>query len=227
MTTTTAKMPVKGEPTERVKILRETLFQTETRISVERLRFLKEAYEETDGEPAVIRVAKTYEKHLAGMTLFMHENPIVGNQGEYRTSLVPFPEISCDWMIKEFEFYTYGGKTKKTKEDKSEEDRKLLEESVNYWEKRCKWHKAREMFSQKNGVDYKDLYEAGFFSAQGFTPYGRINPDYGKVLNMGLEGVIAEVEEEIRKLPFGPLESYQKRKFYDALIIACNAVINW
>ncbi|MDP2917471.1 MAG: pyruvate formate lyase family protein [Dehalococcoidia bacterium] len=222
MATETIAVKEKGLPTERVKKLRESLLETEPHISCERLHLLKESYKETAGQPVPIRVAKAYEKHLCGMTIFIDDNPLVGTQTQYRTGLVPYPEISCDWMVKEFEFSTYGGKFKT-----SDEDRKILKEAVDYWERNCRWARAREAFSQKYGMDYADLYNAGLFSTFGLTPHTRMNIDYGKVLNKGLEGVIAEAEEELRNLPLGPLDAYQKKAFLDAVVIACNAVIKF
>lgn len=215
----------KRAPTERVKRLRESLFQTEPRLCCERLRFQMESYRETDGQPSVLRVAKAFEKHLCGMTLYIDENPIVGSLTKYRGGILPYPELSCDWMIKEFEFCTYGGKVKVTEEDLKSEDRRLLEEAVKYWQPRCKWNRAREEFSKKYGFDYQELYESGFFSTVGLTPYARINIDYEKVLNKGFEGIIAETEEALSKLPFGPMDSLEKKGFLEAVIIVCRAVI--
>ena len=227
MTTATIKLPIKGTPTERVKRLRESLFQTEPRLCCERLRFQLESYKETDGLPTVIRVAKAYEKHLCGMTIYIDENSIVGSLTKHWGGILPYPEISCDWMITEFEFCTYAGKLKISEEDLKSEDRTLLEEAVKYWQPRCKWNRAKEAFSTKYGLDYQELYEAGFFSTVGLTPYARINIDYGKVLNKGFEGIIAEAEEELRKLPFGPMEDLEKKYFLEAVIIECNAVIKF
>lgn len=227
VTATAIKLPAKGVPTERVKRLRESLFQTDPRLCCERLKFQLESLKETDGQPAVIRFARVYEKHLCNMTLYIDENPIVGSLTKYRGGILPYPELSCDWMINEFEFHTYAGKMKVTEEDLKSEDRKLLEEAVAYWKPRCKWNRARAEFSKKYGFDYQELYESGFFSTVGLTPYARINIDYGKVVDKGFEGVIAEAEAELAKLSFGPMEDLEKKSFLEAVIIVCNAVIKF
>lgn len=206
----------------RVRRLKEGLLQIEPRLSCERLRFLKESYKETEGEPTLIRVAKAYEKHLCGMTIFIDENPIVGTLTRYRCGTLPFPEISCDWMVEKVDFNVSGGKL-----IISDEDRKLLEESVAYWRDKCKWHKARKIFSEKYGVDYKDYYDSGFFCTVGMTPYARLNIDYAKVLNLGFEGIIGEAEAELKKLHLGPQEDYRKKVFLESVVIVCNAVVKF
>ncbi|MDP2917617.1 MAG: pyruvate formate lyase family protein [Dehalococcoidia bacterium] len=219
MTTTIVK---ERGMTDRVRRLKDSLALTEGRVSCERLHFLKEAYEETECEPPPIRVARSYEKYLCGMTLYIDENPIVGSLTKYKGGFLPFPEFSCDWMIKEVEIPTYGGKLRI-----SEEDRVLLKEAVDYWWNKCKMYKAKEAFSKKYGVDGEELYHTGVFSSQMMVAYGRLNMDYARVLNKGLEGIIAEAEEELDKIPIGCQEAYRKGAFLKAIIIACNAVIKF
>ncbi|MFC1870545.1 pyruvate formate lyase family protein, partial [Chloroflexota bacterium] len=65
----------------------------------------------------------------------------------------------------------------------------------------------------------------GFWTDRFHGPRGRICVDYGKVLNKGLIGVIGEIEEQLARLPLGPLEALGKRDTLRAMVIACNAVI--
>lgn len=209
---------------KRVQGLRQSLLQIKPRLSCERVRSLIESYRETEGEPPAIRRAKVFEKYLKEMTIFIDENPIVGTLTQYRAGVQPYPEMSCKWMKKEFEFSTSVGKSKL-----SGEDEKLLEEAVEYWKNRCLVAIADKNWSQKYpGLKRTDLTMASAVwlpSNPACINTYRSSIDYGKVVNKGLKSVIQEAETELKHLPFVSLEALGKREFLKAVIISCNAVI--
>lgn len=213
--------PTKPVISPRVKMLRDSLVETAPRVSCERLRYLMESYRETDGQPAVIRRAKAFDKILGGMTLYIDENAIVGSLTRYRAGVQPFPEFSCEWMDKEVEFSGPLGKVAIT-----EEDRKLISEAVAYWRGKSTVDKLNQIWAQKNdgrpGRD--DLEKAGVFMDAADMPGMRICVDYGKVLNQGLNQVVREAQAELDKLPLTTLEALQKRDFLNAAIISCEAM---
>jgi len=81
------------------------------------------------------------------------------------------------------------------------------------------------LLQQVPGVSRDDICREGVISDSVGLPWGRICVDYGKVLNKGFNGVIAEAKAELAKLPIGRLDAYKKRDFLNAVIIACNAAI--
>lgn len=211
---------------EVIKRLREAIIYEEPRLDTERLRILKEVYQATEGQPQVVRRAKLLEKFLKEKTIFIDENPIVGTLTKYPVGVIPYPEISCKWMREEGDFYTSFGKG-----SLNEEEKKLLFESVDYWHDKCLEYKTDDVWSKRysdneEGISprYDDYWEAGICAKTAGSPWGRINVDYGKVVNSGLNGVIEEAYEELGKLPLGSLESLRKRNFLQAVIISCRAV---
>ena len=210
---------------DRMITLKESLLNAEGKLDCERFHYLTESYRETEGEPTVIRRAEFFNKFLSEKTIVIDENPIVGTLTKYPTGVLPYPEYSCEWMNREDEFFTALGMVKLTSEE-----RELMEEAVHYWRDKCIAYKVRKGISQRypdTKADYYDeLIDAQvFFSADGLY-VGRINLDYGKVLNRGLDGVISEIDEELIKLQFGDIEAYRKETYLKSMKIACNAVIN-
>ena len=210
-------------PGDRVMKLKEKLFQSKVKLSCERLKYLLQSYQETDGLSPVLRRAKAFEKILSGRTIYIDDNPVVGTLTEYDLGVQPYTENSSDWMIKESAFSTALGKG-----DVSEEDERLLFEAVNYFKGKDTFSRAVEAWSQKHkGVSYLELRETGIMIDIVHTPMGRTCPDYGKVLSKGLNGIIGEAKHKLNTLPICSLEAYRQSEFLNAAIIACQAVIGW
>lgn len=209
---------------DRVRQLRESLVNLVPRLSTERAQLLLKSYRETDGQSPVLRRAKAFARVLAGMTIFIDSNPIVGTLTKYRGGVQPYPEFSCDWMAEETEFHGPLGPIIVT-----EEDRKFLRESVDYWRDRCVARKVDEIWARKHPARPRraDLIKAGVFMDIAEEPVGRINLDYGKVLRIGLTGIIDQAKTELARLPGETLEALRKRDFLDAVIISCEAVTSF
>ena len=213
---------------ERAVKIRKELVEVAPRLDTERFKFLIESYHGTEGESTIIRRAKLFEKILNEKTIYVDENPIVGTVTKYQAGLWPHPEWTCRWMKKEAEQRFQMGKLDITK-DISEEDKLLIDEAVDYWQTRCVNYVTNQTFTERTGINaVARLFRPGA-AVQGIPqfPLGFIILDYGKVLNKGMKGVIAEVEKEIEKLPVGNLEALQKWHFYNALLISLNAAINF
>jgi formate C-acetyltransferase len=212
-----------GAATERVIKLKESFHESSPTLCPERVRFLAEAYQENEGKPPITIRARVYEKFLKGMSLNIDENPIVGNLSRHRVGMVPYPEYSCNWMKKELEAITAFGKA-----PISEQDQELLIEAAAYWKNRCTYPLTQEIHADKyNGEPTRNelQFAAGVWIIPVGVPPGRISVDYGKVLNKGLNGVIAEAQQQLNILPIGTSEALSKKDFLEAVIISCNAVI--
>lgn len=209
---------------KRVRDLRESLLQIQPRLSCERLRCLAEVYQDVKGEAPVTTRAKVFEKLLKEMTIFIDENPIVGTLTQYRAGVQPYPEASCKWMMKEYEYSTALGKGRL-----SDDDKRLLAEAIDYWGERCLVSKADEMWQEK----YPGLKRSDFDAKAGawMPPNSavintfRCSVDYGRVVHKGLKEVIKEAQNEIQALPLVSLEAFRKRDFLGAVIRCLNAVI--
>jgi len=212
-----------GTVTEKVRKLKESFHETLPALCPERVKFLAEAYQENEGKPPITIRAKVYEKFLKGMSLHIDENPIVGNLSKYRVGMVPYPEYSCKWMKKEVEAITAFGKV-----PISQEDQELLTEAVDYWKNRSTYTLTNEIHAWKyKGEPTRNelQFAAGVWLIPVGVPPGRISVDYGKVLIKGLNGVIAEAQQQLNSLPIGTSDAISKKDFLKAVITSCNAVI--
>ncbi|MDP2728205.1 MAG: pyruvate formate lyase family protein, partial [Dehalococcoidia bacterium] len=217
------EVAAKPKISARVQHLKETLLQMERPISCERLKFVMDSYRETEGQSPVTRRARLLDKVLSGMTIFIDENPIVGDQTKYRAGVQPYPEWACRWMKKEPQFFGSLGTMKI-----SPEDRDLVEESIEYWQDKSAIDRVKEIWAQKHpDVDVDDYRRSGVWADVVGAPMGRMCVDYGKVLNKGVEGIMAEARAELERLPIASREGLRKREFLSAAILGCEAVIKF
>jgi formate C-acetyltransferase/4-hydroxyphenylacetate decarboxylase large subunit len=59
------------------------------------------------------------------------------------------------------------------------------------------------------------------------TPEGRFVLDYEKVLSIGFNGILKEIEEGERRLKIVTMCDFKKIQFYKAARYCCEGVINW
>ena len=88
---------------DRIRLCKGIVTDTNQQMDPERLRVLKEIYEENPGEEPVLLRAKLLERLLLTKKLFLDENPVVGTLTGIRCGLYPYPEWSCDWIKEEMD----------------------------------------------------------------------------------------------------------------------------
>ena len=59
------------------------------------------------------------------------------------------------------------------------------------------------------------------------TPEGRFVLDYGKVLRIGFNGILKEIEEGERRLKVVTMDDFRKVQFYKAARSCCEGIITW
>ncbi|HLB11536.1 MAG TPA: pyruvate formate lyase family protein, partial [Dehalococcoidia bacterium] len=204
----------------RVQRLKDSLLSLERPISCERLQFVMDSYRETEGQPPVIRRARLLAKVLSEMTIFIDENPIVGSQTKYRGGVQPYPEWACRWMKKEPQFFGSLGTMKISPQDQA-----LVEETIDYWQDKSAIDRVKEIWAEKHpDINVDDYRSAGAWADVVGAPMGRMCVDYGKVLNKGLEGIMAEARAHLDRLPIATRDGLEKREFLNAVILSCQAV---
>jgi len=83
----------KSKFTGRVARIREAIVTSTVRVDTERFRFLLESYKETEGEPAVIRRAKLFDKILTHKSIHIDDNPTVGSICRGKGMVYPYPNF--------------------------------------------------------------------------------------------------------------------------------------
>ncbi len=210
----------RSTPSERVRQEKEALLSATPRIDVERLKFLLEVYEESEGQPLVIRRAKVFHKLCSEKTIFIDSNPLVGTLTKYKYGSYPLPEFGSRWLKKADSFSLQRGKASVT-----DEEREYIDKAADYWEGINISDRVKEIIRQTSGVDIILLQKCGVGTEM--TPGGLMNviPDYAKVLNKGLLGIITEIEDEKKKVDTGDPEGLSKWYFYEGALLCLNGMI--
>ena len=93
-----------GEPTDRIRALREQILDTTPCIETDRARLITESYKETESLPMIIRRAKALEKILAELPVTIRAGElIVGSLTVTPHSTQIYPEYSNSWLQDEFD----------------------------------------------------------------------------------------------------------------------------
>lgn len=205
-------------------------YRGEVKICLERARLITQSYRETEGLPEVLRRAKALEKILANMTIYIGDQElIVGNFASDPFSVPVIPELSEAWL--EEAAHANGDFKNMLDETGREEVREILK----YW-------KGKALADRVRPVLPDDLLEFVNQTRKGLIKtlhgpdwggnYGTPIPNYKKLFEIGLNGIVKQAEARLNGLKAGrgdlkPEEYIEQRYFLEATIIACKAVIGF
>lgn len=216
--------------TDRINELIKVLKNSEEHICSERSRLVTESWKETEGEPLDIRRAKLFRKVMRENPIAIWDNElIVGSQSKYMFGASPYVDYNPAVAVENLK--ESGGTGSSSVKDAliSEEERQSLEEDVHYWQGRSTGDAVHQI--ERSRFPWLcDWEESGLVNAgtTGNPPAVR-SVDYGKVIRVGLEGIIAEAKAELNTLEYleHPAEDYKKECFLQAVIIALEGAIEY
>ncbi len=208
--TTIAESPV---ITRRIAGLKEKILSARSTICTERARIYTEVYREHEETPVILKRAYALEKTLKEMTIFIDEGElIVGNQSSALRAAPIFPEYVTEWIIKELdEFDKRPGDAFFVTEEQKEE----LRELCLYWEGKTLIEKGYSLMSPIN----REIHDSGIIRAEGNLTSGdaHIAVNLEKLLTIGLQGYLNEIEQAETKQAQSDGEYIRKSNFYTAL----------
>ncbi len=212
---------------ERVTRLRKRLMDQEPYICPERAVIFTETMKETEGEPIVIRKAKSFAKVLETMSLVIgRDELIIGNQASKPKASPIYPEYSINWLRDEFDGKPY--KFDERPGDKfyyTEETKDTILSLLDYWEGKSLYETFRKNLPQEiNDAWNSGIIDDTWVSSAGL---GNLLVDFETVLNIGLEGIIKKAEDKKDLLDLTQPGAVKKSWFLDAVIIACRGVIRF
>ncbi|HOO32398.1 MAG TPA: pyruvate formate lyase family protein [Thermotogota bacterium] len=212
---------------ERTSRLRKRLMDTDPYICPERAVIFTETMRETEGEPIVIRKAKSFARVLEKMSLVIGEDElIVGNQASKPKASPIYPEYSINWLREEFEGTPY--KFDERPGDKfyyTEETKDTILSLLDYWEGKSLYENFRKNLPQEiNDAWNSGIIDDTWVSSAGL---GNLLVDFDTVLKMGLEGVIRKAEDRKARLDLTQPGAVKKAWFLEAVVITCNGVIKF
>ncbi|MHA2212961.1 MAG: glycyl radical protein [Candidatus Thorarchaeota archaeon] len=201
--------------TSRTERIKERSIRSEPTISSERARLFTEYVQGHLQEPAQKRLAEAFAHVLDNITIRIEpEELIVGNMGPTPRSCQIFPEYSWTWIADELERLD---KRRTERFALDDDDKKTLREVFEFWEGRS----TSEISLEKMPEESVRASKAGLFTigAPG-TGIGHVTVDYRRVLQDGINGIIAESKEFLKE----HRSDEKKRVFYEAVITGLEAV---
>ncbi len=210
---------------ERIKVLREKFLSTQPSICAERAVFVTEAYKENKKETVIMKRAKATAHILKNMKIFIRDKElVVGNQASRFRAAPIFPEYAVDWIIDELSSLPDRAGDKFLVDEETE---KTLRNVLPWWVGNTVSDRAKNMLPQ----NAQKAMECGVIMASHLITSpsgdGHIVVDFKKVLRVGLKGVCLEAETRLEELDLTVPGSIEKREFLQAVIITCEAVINF
>lgn len=212
-------------PTERVMRLRKAVLDAKPILCSERAVAVTKSYRETEGMHYIERRARAFYRILDEMTLNIWDDElIVGALGvNGRRSAPVFPEFSIEWMKDELD------EILETREQDTFEVSGYVKDDIkgvfDYWEGKSIFSQYRRLLPDET----KRIRDAYVFSRDLFerNGYGHTAYQVEKVLKIGLNGLREEVKAKYDELDLTDPDDFERKLFYDGLLICFDAVSNY
>ena len=209
--------------TERITRLVQHLYAKMPEIESARAVLLTESYKQTEHEPMVIRRAKAFAHILKNIPIIIREDElIVGSSTLAPRGCQTFPEFSYEWLEQEFD-------TVATREADpfyiSDRAKQELKEANSYWKGKTTSELATAYMAPETltAMAHNIFTPGNYF----YNGVGHITVQYDKVLAIGYEGIMAEARQELAGCHVGDADYATKSRLLEAMIISCQAVIDY
>jgi len=218
----------KPKRTDRIEKLLESIIKAKPYICFERAYYVTNSYKQTESEPNVIRRAKAIREVLQNMTIYIQpESLLVGNQASKPRSAPLFPEDSIDWIEREI-----------LKEDPYPPDqrpkeawmlpndvKKQTKELVNYWKGKTHRDKVWSLLPDEAKICENNKYIWCEYLMESRDAH--YIPDFSYLLKNGLRENIKRCKQKLNDLDLLEPGAFEKKAFYEAVIISNEAFINF
>jgi choline trimethylamine-lyase len=190
-------------------------------ICIQRAYWWTKSYQETEGEPEIIRRAKALSKVLQNLPIYIDEDElIIGRTTSKERGCILFPEIQWEYILNEIELFSSRDWDKCGAV--SAKEKKMIEETLPYWKGKCTWDKFNAALPEDILAIHGGVFFIGTSSMSG-VHYGHETIDYSRVLTKGLTGINGEVQEKLATLDLTKPEDFKKFQFLQAVGITLAA----
>lgn len=208
---------------KRIDRLIQQLFDQMPQIEADRAELITQSYRTTEGEPMVTRRAKAFAHILRNIPITIREDElIVGSATMQSRSCQIFPEFSYEWLEGELDtvavrsadpFYI------------SEENKKRLRSVFPYWKGKTSSELATQyMAPEAVRAIAHNIFTPGNYYYNGV---GHVTVAYDKILASGYLGIIEEAKQELSDCRVSDMDYVTKSHFLEAVILSCEAVIEY
>ena len=219
---------------ERIDALRMAAANSKAGVCGERGVIITESFRKTEGEPQAIRRAIAFKDVLEKMTIRIDDNElIVGNHASKERYAPLFPEFSIDFLTDEIDTFE---KRPYDKFEVSDEVKGIIQDIAPFWKGRTHEDAVVKTTRRIMPKEYLNGWEEDKFrlndvlydSVRKSAGDGHVTPDYFKVVNKGIKGVMDEVEAARAGIDMlNDPEAFEKEIYLQAVTICYKAVSNW
>ena len=207
--------------TERVRKLSSLLRMTRPGLCLHSARAYTEVFSQTEGEPIEIRFAKAFRKTLKDLPPIIHEGELIVGLSSCGIKKIPvLPVSQASWLIKELDNLS---SRRVNPVDVPEEQLKEAKKLLPYWLDKTIYARTVRFCPQElaRRVQGTGWAETGGYFNQGGTHF---TPPWELILEKGLEWYEGRVQNKLSALDPANPEQMAKEHFYQALLIAVEAI---
>lgn len=208
---------------DRIPKLVENLYAKMPEIESARAILITESYRQTENEPMVIRRAKAFAHILENIPIVIRDlELIVGSTTIAPRGCQTYPEFSYEWLEAEFD-------TVETRSADpfyiSEKTKQELKEANAYWKGKTTSELATSYMEPETllAMEHNIFTPGNYF----YNGVGHVTIKYGEVLAIGFSGIKAKAQAELDKLCLADGDYQKKSRFLEAVMISCDAAIEY
>ena len=207
----------------RITRLVDHLYAKMPEIESYRAKLITESYKETEDQPIITRRAKAFSHILHNIPIIIRdEELIVGSNSIAPRGCQTFPEFSFQWLEDELDtvetriadpFYI------------SEQAKADLREVHKYWKGKTTSELATAYMAPEaiRAIDHNIFTPGNYF----YNGVGHVTVKYWEVLEIGYEGIMAKAQAELGHCNVGDGDYAERSRFLEAVIMSCQAVIDY
>ena len=207
----------------RIPKLIEALYAKMPVIESPRAKLITESYKATEGQPVITRRAEAFAHILRNIPIIIRDNElIVGSSTIAPRGCQTFPEFSYQWLEDELD----------TVETRSadpfyiaEETKQELREVHKYWKGKTSSELATSYMAPEaiRAIEHNIFTPGNYF----YNGVGHVTVKYEEVLAIGYKGIIDKAQAELDRCQVGDGNYVKKSHFLKAVILSCQAVIEY
>lgn len=207
----------------RIPKLVEALYAHMPVIESARAKLITESYKATEGQPTITRRAEAFAHILRNIPIIIRDNElIVGSSTIAPRGCQTFPEFSYQWLEDELD----------TVETRSadpfyiaEETKQELREVHKYWKGKTSSELATSYMVPEaiRAIEHNIFTPGNYF----YNGVGHVTVKYEEVLAIGYKGIIDKAQAELDRCQVGDGNYVKKSHFLKAVILSCQAVIEY
>lgn len=208
---------------DRIPKLVENLYAKMPEIESARAILITESYRQTENEPMVIRRAKAFAHILENIPIVIRDlELIVGSTTIAPRGCQTYPEFSYEWLEAEFD-------TVETRSADpfyiSEKTKQELKEANAYWKGKTTSELATSYMEPETllAMEHNIFTPGNYF----YNGVGHVTVKYGEVLAIGFSGIKAKAQAELDMLCLADGDYQKKSRFLEAVMISCDAAIEY